>query len=194
MIIKRKYYSEKKDEEDKKKSSKLAKAGKIAGSIGAVAGVGIGSNYLINKGIRNTEDKMYKLIQDNYKLGSKKEEGAYESAISKIENKYKRLDHKLDKISDSMKGKKGLEFFNRNSERLDKAYHSQKDKANKIYNNNLDNLSKKKKDSIAKLEKNMKKMKLGGKIGSGVLGLSTGIGAYYLLNRKKKNKNKKDVN
>lgn len=55
--------------------------------------------------------------------------------------------------------------------------------SNRIISHKLDEMENK---AFDKLSNRIKKMKVGGKIGAGILGVGTGLGTYYLLNRNKK--------
>lgn len=128
-------------------------------SLGIGGGIGIGSHLLSKKLIRRYKDKSKKKLSKKFREDSKNLYLDFNNEKSRLKNKY------LGSSKNSL--------YKASSKKLESSYR----------NKGLTLVSKAK-DSILELDRRVKGLKIGGKIGSGLIGLGTGLGTYYLLNKK----------
>lgn len=192
MIIKRKYYSEKKNKEDDKKSSKLSKSKRIAGSLG----VGLGAGLTTTASLLNKVDNKYK---DAVKVENNMAENLLNEAQSKYYDTLDDLDRKSNEISEKIKNsyksqEEKLKNFFGDLSKVRNAKHRFQDMAKDMHRKEYEKIMKDHKDILSNLKK-IRKRKMMNRllVGTGV-GLGTGLGTYYLSGKVKNKKGKEDDN
>lgn len=193
MIVLRKLYSEKKDDrkDDNKESSKLEKVGKISGSVLAGGGVGIASDHLIDKRMKDAGiyEKIHKKIHDEYDSDYHKEWKRTIESDKKIEEKYIKLARKLSNISAGPFGdeeeRKLYEYKHRNDRRLSEALYRLRMKENELFDKNMAKIKKRYEQRLGLARGGVF---IGRKAAAGALGIGAGLGTYHLLNLRNKKK------
>lgn len=201
MIIARKYFSDNKKEGETKRNN----TGKIVGvgliGSGTAIGGGLLSGHLVRKAHKKALDAE---IAANTAAKTANDEAA-RKASETITNKVRKLRNRADDIAadiadaaEKKLGKRDIDIeawnsvydksYKKNTDRVIKASKSMREKMHNTYRSNLEKLDKAFEANKDKITNKFNKIGKAGKVGAVVLGAGAGLGAYKLMNKKKKGK------
>ena len=200
MIIARKYFSDNKKEGETKNNT-----GKIIGAGLIGSGTAIGGGLLSGHLVRKAHKKALDAETNAYNTAMEANKKAYQKSTEGVSNKARRMRKKADDIAadfadfaeSKLKSKDNNYWnsaynrsYNKNMNRIDKVHKSMQDRLDKSFRSRSNELISTFDTNSKNITNKFNKIGKAGKVGAVVLGAGAGLGAYKLMNRKKKNDDK----
>lgn len=200
MIIARKYFSDNKKEGETKNNT-----GKIIGAGLIGSGTAIGGGLLSGHLVRKAHKKALDAETNAYNTAMEANKKAYQKSSEAVSDKARRMRNKAGDIAadfadlaeSKLKSKDDNYWdsaynrsYNKNRDRIRKARKSMQDRLDKSFRSRSNELISTFDTNSKNITNKFNKIGKAGKVGAVVLGAGAGLGAYKLMNRKKKNDDK----